>query len=298
MRRGLLIVNPAAGGRQRRLLQITRRIESAGWQLTVEPTQGPGQATTLARQGADDGFDAVFVLGGDGTQREAAAGLIGRSTPLAPLVGGTANVLVRGLGLPRDPLLAAEMVASGKPHRLDAGRCNDELFLMMVSTGLDARVLSGLNPALKRTFGRVGIGLQGLGAWWSYEEPPIAVEIDGREHSATFVALSNIPYYGGPFRLAPGARLDDRKLQVVLYSGRGRVSFLSFLADLIRGRHLDRADTWTSAASSARLVLPRGLGVQVDGDWHSIAEEESVEVRVAAQELFVLAPRGSELFVA
>ena len=55
----------------------------------------------------------------------------------------------QGLGLPRNALGAARAMARCRPRQLDVGLAGDEPFLMMVSAGLDAAVMTRQNSAAK-----------------------------------------------------------------------------------------------------------------------------------------------------
>ena len=74
--------------------------------VTVAETSRRGHAARLAQGAAASGSDVVIVLGGDGTLNEAANGLAGTATALAPLPGGSTNVFARTIGLPNDPIEA------------------------------------------------------------------------------------------------------------------------------------------------------------------------------------------------
>src|SRR4249920_1313321 len=74
--------------------------------LEVAETYRRGHATRLARAAAREGMDAVVVLAGDGTLNEAADGLAGSQTALAPLPGGSTNVFARAIGVADDPVEA------------------------------------------------------------------------------------------------------------------------------------------------------------------------------------------------
>ena len=297
MRDALLIVNRAAGsGPRLRLVEGVRtRLAAGGYRVVAVPTAGPGDATRLARGAVDDGAAAVFALGGDGTLREAAAGLLGSDVPLGPLPGGTTNVLTLALGLPRRPLAAAEVLARSTARPFDVGLCDGRPFLMMVSAGLDAAVVADLHAPgaarSKRWLGRPGIVARGLGSWWRYDYPELTLELRGERHRARFAALSNIPLYGGPFRMAPEARPDDRRLDLVLFHGTGRAATLGFARDLLRGTHLRRADVETHSVDAGEEVTVAGppeAFLQVDGD--PCAGRPPVTLTLAAERLAVLAP--------
>jgi len=276
---------------------IAERLAAGGYQAEPLLTAAPGDATRLAREAAAAGAEAVFALGGDGTLREAAAGLLGSGVPLGPLPGGTANVLTLALGLPRDPVAAAVALARAEPRPLDVGLANGRPFLMMASAGLDAALVADLHPLGKRWLGRIGIAAQGLAAWWSYGYPAIEVLLDGVRYRASFVAVANIALYGGPFRLVPDARPDDRRLDLLLFSGLGRTATLGLVRDLLRGAHLRRPDVRVlpiGPSSAVRISEAAGASgapdvrLQVDGD--PFPDPPPVTLALAAETLPVLAP--------
>jgi YegS/Rv2252/BmrU family lipid kinase len=290
--RSALIYNPTAG-RQRHaqvLDAILAALRKGGLDVEPVPTTGPGQATELAREQATAGAESVIAFGGDGTVREVAAGLLGASadTALGILPGGTTNVLALSLGLPRDPLQAAAILPRFRPQLLDVGLVNEAPFLMMVSAGLDASVLATLDTRLKWRFGKAAIVWQGLQEWWRYPYPRFQVMADGEPFDASFVAVANIPYYGGTFALAPGARPYDGRLDLILFRGGGRLETMGFAADLLRGVHVRRKDVVVRHVQEVVLESPAGAIAQIDGD---VCEERlPVTIRIAPQPLRVLAP--------
>ena len=82
---------------------VIRKALSADHDVTTAETSRRGNATRLAQDAAAAGYDAVVVLGGDGTLNEAANGLAGSDTALATLPGGSTNVFARTLGIARPP---------------------------------------------------------------------------------------------------------------------------------------------------------------------------------------------------
>lgn len=287
-----LIFNPMAGGQKGRgqAQNIATLLEKNGFEVAPLATTGPGDATRLAREVVDSGqAETVFALGGDGTLREVAKGLLGSDVVLGPLPAGTANVLARALGLPLDARKVAAAAGDLVPRALDVGLAADEPFLMMVSCGLDGRVLERQNPRFKKLLGRSAIALQGLQEWWRYDYPEIRLRADGEDLSATFAAICNIPLFGGEFRLAPDARPDDRLLDLVLFQGRGRLATLGFAAAVARGRHLQRGDVEVRSVAEVEVLGISTAGMQLDGDVFR-SESFPLSVRLAHQQLRVLAP--------
>lgn len=290
-RKALLIANVAAGQGDKAALaaRVLRELTGLGFAVELAPTAGPGDATRLARDGAASGVEIVFALGGDGTLRETAAGLVGSSVPLGPLPGGTTNVLVRALGLPADPLAAARAMAPLRPRPLAAGFANDELFLMQLSGGLDAHVLANLEARWKRRFGKAYIAAATLGRFWSYDYPTFLAEAEsGETLRGSLIVIANISLYGGPFRMAPRARTDRPGFEVVAFAGRGRAATLGFIFDLARGRHLGRPDVTVRSVEALRLTGPPQVTLQVDGD--VFPQALPIAIRPLDVPLLVLAP--------
>ncbi|HVM02093.1 MAG TPA: diacylglycerol kinase family protein, partial [Acidimicrobiales bacterium] len=96
----LLVVNVAASAVTTAACEAVERALAERHDVTVAKTTARGHACDLAGEAAEDGVDAVVVLGGDGAVNEAANGLVGTSTALAPLPGGSTNVFARTIGLP------------------------------------------------------------------------------------------------------------------------------------------------------------------------------------------------------
>jgi diacylglycerol kinase family enzyme len=124
----------------------------------------------------------------------------------------------------------------------------------------------------------------------AYRCPQLELTADGHPLQATFFGICNLPLYGGPFRLAPEARPDDGRLDLVLFRGDTRGATLAFALDLVRGRHVARADTSFFQVGEVRLP-ERPLQAQLDGDPRLL---RGALVRLADEPLTVLAPRGRQ----
>ncbi len=230
----------------------------------------------------------VFGLGGDGTLREIAVGLIGRSVPLAILPGGTANVLALELGVPADPLRAAALYGATQVRALDVGIAAGIPFLMMVSVGIDSDILRRASPNAKMRFGRLAVAAQTVAAVRDYSMPVHTVVAGDRRVAGTFVVASNIRYYGGPFRITPSADPLDGLLDFAVFSGRGRLAMLQLALDVVTGTHLSRGDLASWKGKSARLEGVGEVWAQIDGD--PLRLTLPIEIALAPERLNLLLP--------
>ena len=131
-------VSSRAHNRIRKLLLQDHSVEEA---LTTER----GHATEIAADAAKEGADVVCVFGGDGTLNEVANGLRGTDTILAPLPGGSTNVLARSLGIPMNPADATDQtltaLQNGDYSQIGLGLVNERSFLFHTGVGFDAAVV-------------------------------------------------------------------------------------------------------------------------------------------------------------
>jgi len=267
VRRAALLFNPRAGQhRTKRLDAIRAELVAGGWSLEFRATESPEHCRELALGAVEEGLDALFVLGGDGTLRVAASALAGSGVALGALPGGTTNVVALALGLPFDPVAAARRLAAGAPRRFDLGRAGEDLFLMQLSGGLDARVLAAVDPRLKRRIGKGAVLVAGLREWRRYDFPLFELDVDGRSVTATGFVAANLAEYGGRLRIVPDARADDGRLDLLLFRGQRRRDVFRFALDLLRERHVERDDVELVTASRVRLLSAAGGALQLDGD--------------------------------
>lgn len=291
MPRVLLIENPHAGGVRgaRRLAAARAALHHGGAEVEEAPCDDPGASARAARDAAETGrFDAVFVLGGDGTVRAVASGLRGSAIPLGVLPGGTTNVVAAALGVPEDVSSAVASLLGGEPRALDLGLCGDAPFLMQATAGLDARIMSRVDPRLKRRLGKGAVVLAAIREWARYRFPVIEIEVDGQRELATGVAVCNLSEYAGRFRMTPDGRPDDRQLELLVFRGRRRRDALGFALALAAGRHSRRRDVSIRPVDEVTLLGPPDTPMQIDGDpWPA---RYPLRLRLAPDRLLVIVP--------
>lgn len=289
MRRAVLICNPTSGRHRAAavLAGVVEILEAGGFVVEQRLTGGPGDATGLAAEAAArEEIEVVFGMGGDGTLREVACGLLGTDVALGPLPVGTTNVLTLALGLPRQALAAARVLPRCETRAIDVGLVAGRPFLMQVSSGLDSAVMATQSAVAKKHFGQAAVAWNIMQQWLLYGYPELELRVDGRRERVSHFAACNIPYYAGPFRIAPDAHFDDGRLDLVLFRGRGRFATLGFLRDLALERHVRRGDVEIRPVTEVELVGPRDVVLQLDGD--VLAGRAPITITVAADKLRVL----------
>src|SRR4029453_3807917 len=133
----LLLVNSVASSVTPRSRVVIGKALSADHDVPVAETSPRGHAPPPA--------PGARGAGGAGTLNEAANGLAGTATALAPLPGGSTNVFARTIGLPNDPIEATgvllDPLARHSIRRVGLGSVNGRYFLFHTGVGFDAAVV-------------------------------------------------------------------------------------------------------------------------------------------------------------
>jgi diacylglycerol kinase family enzyme len=273
----LLLVNSSASSVTARGRVVIQKALSADHDVTVAETSRRGHATRIARGAANDGIEVVVVLGGDGTLNEAANGLAGTETALAPLPGGSTNVFARTIGLPNDPIEATgalvASLAAGQVRPVGLGSVNGRYFLFHVGLGFDAAVVEQVErrAQLKRWAGHPLFIYSALTTWFRhYDKTQPRFSVDGTDAYFSIVMNTNPYTYLGnrPFDLVPEATLD-RGLAAVTFRTLGLGSIVAAAGTALFGGDIRRLRSLDVRTDLVHLVV-EGHGpfpYQVDGDF-------------------------------
>jgi len=220
-------------------------------------------ATELGLRAVEERHDAAIAAGGDGTAGGVARALVGTNVTLGIVPFGTFMNVARAIGIPRDdPAAAAAVIARSAPRAIDVGEVAGQLFFEAAGIGLDADAFSA-GRAIRR--GERALAAEALGVLLRRRSARVKVDIDGRAswHRVLQAVVCNGPWYGWSFEVAPGAILDDGRLDLVLFGD----SRLRVLRELIAAAiALDRpARGRRYRGKRITLSSSRELAVHADG---------------------------------
>jgi diacylglycerol kinase family enzyme len=278
----LLVVNSFASSVTARNTVIVHRRLSRGHDVEVVETNRRGHATRFAHDAARRGVDIVVGFGGDGTLNEVATGIAGTATALGVLPGGSTNVFARTIGLPNDPVPAADRLAAGIDadaiEPIGLGQVNGRYFCFHTGVGFDAAVVERVEArgSLKRWLGHPLFIWAGITTWltgYDRRAPHFRVSGDGGPDGVDgyfTIVLNTNPYtYLGnrPLDLSPAARLD-RGLVAITFTKLTAPSLLGSLAGALRGGGVRPADHLEVREDVAHLLIEheQRFPYQVDGD--------------------------------
>ena len=292
-RRVTLIVNPAAGGgRALRLLpQLEAAMASAGLDSETAVSVSPAAPPVLARAAIEDGRTPV-ACGGDGLVGQIAAVAADAGVPFGLIPAGRGNDFAAQIGLdPRRPLAAVEAIALGRVATVDLGVANGRPFCGVAGIGFDAEAALWANRFRSLPHGLVYVAAV-VRTLAVYRPRRFRIVADGvaRETAAWLIAVANGPCFGGGMRIAPGARCDDGRLQVVIVGPVTRPDFLLTFPKVFAGTHIGHPAIESFDAAHVRIESPKGepeTGLQADGE---IVGSVPAEIAIRPRALKVLVP--------
>jgi len=256
-----IIINPIAGGARLSAAAENARLAQAiadGFSVPAEVfvTERAGHARDLAKAAAGRGARLVMAWGGDGTINEVASALVGTDVALGIVPAGSGNGLARELGIDPRPRRAIADALQRTPRPIDVGEVEGRYFVNTAGVGFDAHVASRFASARRRGFlGYANITARALA---SYIPLSYRITIAGatREVRAILVTLANSAQFGNGALIAPGARVDDGELDLVVIEERSRFRTICGLPRLFNGT--------VSRITGCRITRLREVTIEAD----------------------------------
>lgn len=270
-----VVINPisGSGGRpdvaRRRAELAAAELERRGLRGEVFVTERAGHARELTRAALGRGVRLVLAWGGDGTMNEVASVVAFTNAAVGIIPSGSGNGLSRELKIPFDPVEAFEIaLTTGRDRVIDAGELDGHLFFNIAGIGLDARVAHrfAAGGLIRRGFWRyLEITAQEL---FTYDPDEHTVVVDGApaRARALLIAIANGRQYGNGAIIAPHARLDDGRLDVVVVPQRSLAETLVQIPRVFAGS-VDRVRGVTiRCGAEIEITSARPVLYHVDGE--------------------------------
>ncbi|HUQ48350.1 MAG TPA: diacylglycerol kinase family protein [Gemmatimonadaceae bacterium] len=288
-----VIVNPAAGrGRGAAMIpQLTAAFAQVGV-TDVRTTAGPGEELDLANAAIADGFTTIVAVGGDGTSGNVANALLhgGRHVRLGVMPAGTGNDFAKVLGTSNiDPLAMARLAVTPSAISLDVGRVEETYFLNCCGFGFDVAVLQELNKTkwLRGSSVYIWAALRQLFRYSGFDVS-VGAGNDVRSDFHMMLVIANGPFFGGTFKIAPSAALDDGMLDAVSILDIPVGKRLSMLRSAIKGTHEGRPEVVIRRSDMFEVSFHEAPWYETDGELHR-AQSSTLRIISCAAALRVVA---------
>jgi YegS/Rv2252/BmrU family lipid kinase len=278
-----IIVNPVAGRgtAEGRIPELEQLLRGQGIEYELECTQRPMHAAELARLAAEQGFQVVVAVGGDGTSNEVLNGLmeVKRGSGGIPAMGilcvGRGNDFAYGAGVPGSLEEGCAVLARGHRQPMDVGRLwggdfpEGRYFGNGIGVGFDTIV--GLEAAkmkwAKGFLGYVIGALKTLSLYYRAPKVRIVFGQDPIEQKSIQISVMNGRRMGGTFFMAPEARNDDGLLDLCIADEMPRLAMLGLILMYMKGTQAGSPHIRTGRGRTAEIqALDGELVVHADGE--------------------------------
>lgn len=255
----LIIVNPRSGGGRagRTFTEVRAVLERRLGPLDVALTASPGHAIELARDAARGGTRLVVAVGGDGTLHEVANGVLDAGAEHTAAVGyvgqGTGGDFRKTLGIEHRLDAYVDAIASGRERRVDAGRLTyratdgstrKRWFVNILSAGMGGLVDRYVSETTKALGGKAAYFWASTKALVACQRGRLRCDVtlagvrEERKLESFMIAICNGRYFGSGMHVAPMAKPDDGRFEVVSMDAPGKLAFATFSRRIYDGSHL------------------------------------------------------------
>jgi diacylglycerol kinase (ATP) len=291
-----LIINPTSGpaGKPDLSTEIVDALLKQGIEAELCKTSPDEDGEELAAEAAKAGAELVIVVGGDGTIEAVARGLMHTQTALGIIPMGTRNNIAASLDIPNDLSQAIQTLVEGVRGRFDMGKANDYYFMEVVGVGLEAtlfphgdEVKEGIKKNYWAAFKSI---LSGIKTFLQFKQHRLVLRLDGkRMHRLRIlqVNICNSPRYGVQFALAPDAKMNDGKLDVVYIDKPSKWDHLWHFFKAMRGERLPHERLKTHRAAKIEIKSYPPLKIHADGQYLGVTP---VTVEVVPDALLIYVP--------
>ena len=290
-----LIINPVSGTESKKNIpeDVAAAIDQKKYDLMIRVTGYPEHATEMALEAANMNYRYVIAAGGDGTVNEIARALVNTDITLGILPLGSGNGLARDLGIPMDTEKALDIILRGHTRTIDYGIADNHIFFCTCGFGFDAFVSDRFAEEKKRgPLGYVRNVLESV-VDFRAEEYEITSDEGTITEKAFILTCANASQYGNDAFIAPGASMDDGKMNVSILKPLHALEIPQTTLQLFT-KNIDKNSKMISLLTRNLHIKRSRPGVMhIDGD--PVMTGTEVNVRMIHKGLNVFAPSSSEL---
>ncbi len=291
-----LFLNPTAGrGRAgKRRARIIQLLQQAGLDIEPHVSQHAGDLEKQVLARLQEGAKRLIVAGGDGSIYEAVNGILrsGMEAGLGVIPTGTGNDFAKACDIPLNwehatSLLADRIAANETPRKIDIGQFNDRFFANGAGVGFDAkvtRVAQSIRIPMGDLVYLVAIFRTMIGG---IVTPRLKITADDFQWEApvTLAAVSNGPWIGGMFHIAPMAGNADGRLELLIAKPVTRRRICSLLPKLMNGTHIEESEILHHPVTSLRIQCDELIPSHLDGEVQPLQSEFEIKVLSGALDL-------------
>ena len=290
-----VIINPVSGTESKKNIpeEVAAAFDQTQFDIIIRITGYPGHATEIAKDAVKNKFAYVLTVGGDGTVNEVAKALVNTDTVLGIIPFGSGNGLARDLHLSMDSEKAIKTILDGNIRTIDYGSANEHIFFCTCGVGFDAFISDKFAEDKKRgPLGYVRNIVEGVIDFRS-EEYEITHDEGTLNERAFLVTCANASQYGNEVYIAPGADMEDGKMNVSILKPLNANEIPQTTLQLLT-KNIDKNSKMISLLTS-NLTIKRSKPGMLHVDGEPVEAGKEINVTIYQKGLKVFAPKQLEV---
>ncbi len=295
------IINPEAGKidvSERISNEVRKAFNGKSDEYRIYITKGKNDATTFTENicKTEKGNLRFYACGGDGTLNEVVNGLIGYKNASASVIPyGTGNDFVNNFSS-KSNFFDIEKQIEFQEEEIDLLKVNDKYSVNLCNIGFDAKVAENMNKFKK--FPLIsGQGAYTISVFYSllhkmYSNLEILID-DEEIIKGDFLlcVVANGMTYGGGYKGAPLAKIDDGLIDVCIFKKVSRLKLIKLINVFKRGEHLDNEEMKEyfiyKKCRSIDIKSKKDFTVCIDGE---ILVEKNIDITLEKKAVNFLVP--------
>lgn len=273
MKRFVLIYNPLSGDAYFRykLDELVERFQRRGCAIIPLKLMTRPDTSMFVRFAQDLKADGIIVSGGDGTVHSVVNAMLNLEVdiPLGIIPSGTSNDFATYLNISNDLEQCADIITSGLTTLVDVGKVNeDRYFINVASAGLLTSVAHSADTMLKNTMGKVAYYLKGIEELPNFRPLRMKINADGTiiDEEILLFLIANSGTIGSFRSLAPNAKINDGKLDLLVASNCRLPELMRLFISLLTGTHINHKSVRYIQAKSISIECQEELVSDLDGE--------------------------------
>ena len=270
-----MVVNPEGG--LKKGLDILERVkpifDEYDSELTVLETEFAGHTQEYAYEVDYAGYDGFCAIGGDGTMHEVINGMLSRpdgaTLPIGLVTGGTGNSFMYDMDC-LDPEEAAKRITQGQLRTIDVAKvdANGELYYAFNIIGWGLATEAGVLAEKLRWLGGIRYDVASILEVLKGKKRISKLILDDQtiEEDFVFILGCNTIHTGKGMKMAPFAKLNDGKIDLIIVRKASRLKLLKLFPKLFSGEHVKSPLVDYQQVNSFSIVPDEKNRLTIDGE--------------------------------
>jgi len=292
----IVIINPNSGKKKSTYIFkkiIAPHLESKKHNFEFHITEYHSHASKIIQNLDFNNKDAILVLGGDGTMHEVINGMLNRKDnakiPIGNLPTGSGNSLLYDLGK-HNVIDTLNKILKHKIKKIDileVSTLTQKIYsINLIGWGMGNDI--GMLAEKMRWIGPIRYNIASIIEILRYKGRKAELIIDNKSFNENYalITICNTIHVGKGMKMAPNAKLNDGKMDIVIIKNDfTKIELLKLFPKLFTGKHIQNEKVVYKQAKSFTLKPLKNEILNIDGE---IIGETPITIKTISKKVELL----------